>query len=130
MPRKSNQRGSNLQVRRGELKSLDIYEVTDVELQRLCEASPGSVYQNFSILFVSVATSFLVGLLTVDIESNRIFTVFVILVVVGYVAGAILLVLWWQNRRSVSETAEKVKKRMPTNVENSGDAVTVENDTK
>ena len=112
MTSKGNKRVSEVRIRRGKVKSFDLYEVTGDELKQLCKP-PSSAYLNFAILFSTVATSFLIALLTVPIGSNRVFTVFVVIVVVGYVASSILLVLWLLNRRSVSGTADKIKKRIP-----------------
>jgi len=112
MASRDGKRGSGVRVRRGKVKSIDLYEVTDAELEQLGGASPSSVYLNFAILFASVATSFLIALLTVHIGSSRVFTIFVVILIVGYAASVILFVLWLLNGRSVAETAKKIKVRI------------------
>jgi NADH:ubiquinone oxidoreductase subunit K len=106
--------GGEIQVQRGKLDSLSVYEITDYELDILEKGSPASVYLNFGIFFASVSLSFLASLLTTDIESNRTFTVFVIIVAVGLAVGGVLLFMWWNREDTVSETIEKVKGRIPS----------------
>ncbi|MHC4478153.1 MAG: hypothetical protein ACYTEL_21145 [Planctomycetota bacterium] len=100
------------QIRRHPVTAVDLYEVTAAELHDLCRASPSSVYLNLAIGLLSIATSFLISLLTIPIESIRKFTIFVVVVVAGYVASSILLILWLLNKRSVSETVHEIMTRV------------------
>jgi hypothetical protein len=100
-------------IRRGRVDSLTLYEITDYELDVLTTGSPGSIFLNFAIFCFSIAISFLIALLTTTINSSRVFTVFVILVVVGFLAGIILLVLWFVNHKSVSNIVKRIKQRVP-----------------
>jgi len=103
---------SAINVRRGRCDSLDIYEVTEGELEILKKGSPNSIFLNFSIALLSLALSFLATLLTVKIESNRSFYVFVILTVIGFITGIVLLVLWVVGRNDFKETINKIEKRI------------------
>ena len=91
---------------------MTIYEVAEDELETLAHGSPDSVYLNFAIFLLSIATSFLISLLTTEV-SNRTFTVFVILVVIGYILGAFFSILWYKNRKSISALVQKIKERLP-----------------
>lgn len=100
-------------IRRGRVGSLSLYEITDTELEILEKGSPSSIYLNFSIFLLSMATSFLIALCTSSAISERTFTVLVLLIILGYVLGGLLIVLWLQNRKSVAEVVKKIKSRIP-----------------
>jgi len=101
-----------LEIRRGRVDSLTLFEVTDGELQTLERGSPNSVFLNFAIFFISSAVSFLITLLTVAIESNRTFTAFLVFTVLFGIAGVVLLVLWWRTRNEVSEALKAIRQRI------------------
>jgi hypothetical protein len=100
-------------VRRARIERLDIYEISETELQILERGSPDSILLNFAILLVSIAVSFLVALLSTEIQSSRTFAVFVIVAVVGFITGAVLLALWAWYRRSTTTIFEQIRRRMP-----------------
>jgi hypothetical protein len=81
-------------IRRGRIARLDIYEVSESELDILERGSPESAYLNFAIFLISAAISFLTSIVTTHIESDRTYDVFVIVTVVGFVIGFLLLFLW------------------------------------
>ena len=100
-------------IKRGRVDSLSLYEITEHELVTLENGSPSSLYLNFSLLLLTTATSFLISLLTTTIESDRTYFTFVILVVVGYVLGILLGIIWWRTRQSVSEITKRIRSRIP-----------------
>ncbi len=100
-------------IRRARIDRLNIYEVSDSELQLLERGSPESLFLNFAIFLLSSATSLLAALLTTNIESTRVFNVFVIVTVVGFIVGMFLLALWRWYRRSRSTIFEQIRQRMP-----------------
>jgi len=100
-------------IKRGRVDSLSLYEITEHELLTLENGSPSSLYLNFSLLLLTTATSFLISLLTTTIESDRTYTTFVILVVIGYVLGILLGIIWWRTRQSVSEITKRIRNRIP-----------------
>lgn len=112
----ANQSEGSVQLRiiRGPLDSISLYEITDYELDILEEGSPSSTFLNFAIGFASVAVSFLVTLLTAKIESIYLFTVFVVISVVGFVAALVLFVLWRKRRSRIKDLVKKIKARVPT----------------
>lgn len=100
-------------IRRGKVDSLSLYEITESELETLERGSPSSLFFNLSIALVSISCSFLVALMSADITSYRTFTVFVVIVVIGLIAGGVLGILWWRTRKDVSEVISRIKERMP-----------------
>lgn len=98
-------------INRGRVGSLSLYEITDHELQVLEEGSLGTTFLNFAVFFLSVALSFLATLLVTPIESDRVFTVFVVFVIVGFAAGGVLLKLWSRARRNTSKVLKRIKDR-------------------
>jgi hypothetical protein len=103
----------SVKVRRGKVDSLSLYEVTESELQDLERGGPASLFLNFAIFLLSTAVSFLVALLSTDIKSTKIFIVFVLVTLVGFLAGGILLLIWNRSRQSTREIIQKIKDRMP-----------------
>ena len=101
------------EIRFGIIDRLTIYQVSDSELEILARGSPNSVYLNFSIALLSIAVSFLIALLTTTINSNKVFTVFVVLTVIGAISGILFMCLWLKNRKSVSDLMDTIKKRLP-----------------
>ena len=69
--------------------------------------------RNFTIFLLSSAISFTATLLATEIKSDRTHTFFVVVTVVGYIIGALLLLLWWKDYRSVSKVADTIRKRLP-----------------
>ena len=101
------------EIRRGRIKRLDIYDVSESELKILVRGAPDSIYLNFGIFLLSASLSFLVTLVTTTIPSDRLHAVLVILVVVGFISAAVLLTLWFSNRRSVKSLAAEIRSRLP-----------------
>ncbi len=112
----ANQSEGSVQLRivRGPLDSLSLYEITDYELELLEEGSPSSTFLNFAIFFFSIGASFCTTLFTVPIASIYVFTVFVILTVVGVFASIVLFVLWRRTRSRTKDLCKKIRARVPT----------------
>jgi hypothetical protein len=102
-------------IHRARIQSLTIYELTDSELEALLKGSPGALYLDFAVFLLSTATSFLIVLVSTDIPSSRVFSVFVVVAVVGYDLGFLLLCLWYRSRRSVTSTVQRIKTRLHAN---------------
>jgi Na+/melibiose symporter-like transporter len=100
-------------IRRARIDRLNIYEISEAELQVLEHGSPESLFLNFAIFLLSSASSLLVTLLTTKIESERLFYVFVIVTVIGFIAGLVLMFLWRRNRQSTSLVFAEIRRRMP-----------------
>lgn len=103
-------------IRRVPLDYLTIYDVTEDELDALETGSPVSVYMNALVFCFSTALSFLVTLVTAEIKSVRTFNVFVIVTVVGFLASAVLGLLWLQARGSAKNVAQKIRDRLQQHI--------------
>lgn len=101
-----------LTIRRGVFDQLTIHVVEEHELDTLAHGTADSVYLSFATFLLSTATAFLVSLLTTQV-SDRTFLVFVVLVVVGYVLGALFSILWFKNRRSIPILVRRIRERLP-----------------
>jgi len=104
----------NLRILRGPVDSLSLYEITDYELEILSAGSPSSTYLNFAIFFFSGGVSFFTTLLTTPIQNLFLFSIFVIITVVGLSASLILFVLWYRTKSPVDGLVKKIKARVPT----------------
>ncbi len=100
-------------IRRGRVDSFALFEITEQELDILESGSPGSHQLNFGIGLFSIAVSFLVALFTSN-PSSKVFTVFVVITVVGLAMGVYLLIAWWRHRASVSGTVRRIRGRLPS----------------
>lgn len=102
-----------VRIRRGKVDSLTLYEITDYELETLAIGSPSSLHLNFAIFFLSLATSFLVALLTTTIPSVKMFSVFVVITAIGIAAGLVLLALWYFSHKSTKSIIRQIRDRIP-----------------
>lgn len=98
-------------VRRGRVDSIDLYEVTDDELQELERGGEASNYLNFALSLSSIAISFSIALATTN-TTDRQFYVFLIIIVGTALAALIFGVIWRSNRRTVQELAARIRARM------------------
>ena len=100
-------------IRRARLDNLTIYEISEAELNTLEKGSPDSIYLTMSVALISLAFAFLGSVLLTKIESNIILFLFISLIVVGFVVGGVLLLLWKRSKCSVSDCIETIKRRLP-----------------
>jgi hypothetical protein len=98
-------------VRRGRVDSIDLYEVTEEELQELERGGEANNYLNFALALFSVAVSFSIALGTTS-PTDRQFYVFLIIIVGTALAALIFGAIWWNNRRTVRELAARIRARM------------------
>jgi hypothetical protein len=103
-------------ILRGRLDSYAIYEITEDELRDLEAGSPSSLYLNFAIFGLSIAVSFMVALFTSTV-TDRVFTVFTVLAIVGLFIGIGLLILWWRARISIGDVVRRIRARIPGTVD-------------
>ena len=67
---------------------LTVYFVSEEHLRMIESGGPSSTYLNLAILFLSVATTFLVSLLVSDLKSIRTFIVIVAVTIGTAIAGS------------------------------------------
>ena len=100
------------EIRRGALSRLTIYEVEESELETLEKGSPDSLYLTFSVFLLTTAISFFIALVTTQV-AQKIYTIFVVITVVGFIIGIFLLIIWCKKRKSIPDLICKIKKRLP-----------------
>lgn len=100
-------------IRRGRVDSLDLYEITDYELDILEKGSPSSIYLNFSIFLFSTAVTSLTALVASSFQNPFWEIVFILLTMVGFILGSVFALIWWRSRGEVSEIVKRIKKRLP-----------------
>lgn len=70
------------------------------------------MFLTFAIFLLSISISFFITLLTTQIDSTRLFTVFVVITVLGAIVGFVLLTLWWWFSASRSKIFKDIRDRM------------------
>ena len=103
----------SVNIRRGRVDSLTVYDVTESELLDLERGSPANIFLNFAIFLLSAAVSFLIALFSTDIQSTKTFCVFVIIAVVGLIGGVVLFVIWKKSKETTSAIIQRIKDRVP-----------------
>ena len=98
-------------IHRVRLDKLTIFEITEAELEALERGSPESLFLNLAAAAISSAISFSIALSTTEIQSIKVYCVFVILTVVGYLAGVTFGLLWWRSHRSLKTVAREIRRR-------------------
>ncbi len=108
----TNQNEAHIRVRRAEVDSICLYEVTEDELEGLEKGSPSSLYLNFSLFLLSAAISFTTALFFTEVSSQKVYIVFVIITVVGFVLGILLLIAWYRDYRSSTSIGKRIRDRL------------------
>lgn len=103
----------DIKILRAKIDSLSVYEVTDSELKTLERGSPSSIYLNFAILLISIGFSFFISLVSLDIESVKLFSTFLVFTLVGGIGGVVLSFLWYRERGEVSDVIKSIQDRIP-----------------
>jgi NADH:ubiquinone oxidoreductase subunit K len=100
-------------IRRGNLDSLSIFEVSEGELITIERGSSNSIFLNFSIFLLSIAVSFLTALLTGNFENKQTVQIIMIVITVcGFIIGAFLLFLWLRKKDDFDEVVKCIRERM------------------
>lgn len=101
------------EIRVGKIRVLKVHQISDEELSRLGQGSGQSLFLNFGIGVLSIAASFLISLLTTTIVSIRLFNVFIIVTIIGFLAGSVFMILWWRTRQPIGRLVQEIRDRMP-----------------
>jgi len=100
-------------IKKGKVDSLTIFEISEGELETIERGSPNSTFLNFSIFLLSTAISFLTTLMTVDLKDKpQLFTIFMLITIVGFVVGGFLFLLWWRTKNDVDKVIKRIKDRV------------------
>lgn len=100
-------------VERHTFDELVIYEVTGQELDQM-EQETLTVGEDFSFALSGLSIGITLGsvLATVPIESNRVFNVFVILMVLGFLVALYCGVRWLKARRKFTGVVTRIRTRL------------------
>lgn len=124
--KEQNQSEGYIRVRRGDVDSICVYGVTEDELENLEKGSPSSLYLNFSLFLLSSAISFLMALIFTDIPSQKVYIVFLLLTIVGFILGFLLLILWYRDFRSSNSIFKRIRNRLKEDIsptQSDGDSI-------
>ncbi len=94
------------------MDSITLYDVTEDELKQLEDGPPGSNQLNFAIACLTTAVSMTVTLSSTPVDDPKVFTFFVVMLVVGYVFGVYCLIDWWIGKRNTTSASEKIRLRL------------------
>ncbi len=109
--RLSDEKGPRIKF--GKVDSLSIHQVSESELVTIESGSSNSIYLNFSIFLLSIATSFLIALMTTDYKDKELtFIIFTLLTIVGFLVGTFLLFFWFQKKDDFKEVLIRIRERM------------------
>ena len=103
---------SLLPVNRGKVAFVNLYEVTEHELDTLAKGSEATLQFNLAIFLLSVACTCAVALGTSKFESETIGQIFLFVCVAGFIGGPILLFIWFRSRKSVKKLISTIKDRI------------------
>jgi len=95
------------------LGTLTVYHITEQELDQLEKGTPESTYFGFAVFLLSAGISFLISLATTEIKSVWLFNIFLVVSLVGLVAGVLLLVIWIRFQRSTAGITKSIRSRKP-----------------
>ena len=101
-----------VQVRRGRVDSVDLYEVKEYELSILESGDANSIYFNFSVFLLSISFSAILALSTSTFKKPVYETVAIVIAVVGVLGGLFLILLWWKGRKKVKTIITTIKNRI------------------
>ena len=103
----------SVRIRRGQVDSLRLYEITDYELDTLEQGTSSDLFLNFGIALLSISSSFFIALLTTEIPSVAISTTFIAIAAASFGSGTVSLIAWYRHRQSTATLIQKIKSRIP-----------------
>jgi hypothetical protein len=109
MPTTESERPIN--IIRGAVDSLTLYEVMEDELNNLENGSTSSTYLNLAIALLTLCLSFFASIFTVDFKNNITFIVFLVIALVSLFAGVGYIITWYKTRKSYTSIITKIRAR-------------------
>ena len=104
--------GETLQVRRGRVESIDLYEVKEDELDLLEKGSQATLQLNFSIFLFSIAFTSIAALATSDFKWKIIESVFTFVSLIGIILGAYYIISWRRTKTSITGVISTIRNRI------------------
>jgi hypothetical protein len=108
----NNTHDEKIEIQRGRIESLVIYEIKEAELDLLERGSAASLELNYAIGLLSASASFLIALLTTEPGSTALFAGLLVVTLVTGVLGSFFLQGWRRSRRDVTKLAERIRARL------------------
>ena len=102
-----------LVINRGRVKSFDLYEVKENELELLEKGSTANHEFGFGVFLLSTAITCLAALGTTDFKWQIVQQICIFLTLIGFILGAFFMMSWWRIRKSVKEVVLRIKDRIP-----------------
>lgn len=111
MARKNNGFGDTEAVRH-EIEKIDIYEISQDELNILAGNQTSDLYLEIAIALISIFVSFFCSLLVADFNNHPLASnVFLFLTLISFVGGIIFLILWHRGRKDKITILDRIKCR-------------------
>src|SRR3984893_8628303 len=102
-----------IEVERHRYEGLVIYEVTSDELNNLKKETLSiSEDLTFATIGTTAGLSFLIAILTVDFRSERMFNVFFMVTLVGFIVAIYWGIRWLKGRKSFEGTITRIERRV------------------
>jgi len=111
MADQNTQATDEITVSRARYDQIQLYEISEDELNQIERGSPSSNYLNFSIALLSVFLSFLAVLLTTHIPNIRVYLIFVVICVATAISGGVLMIMWLRSNQSSKQVFAKIRAR-------------------
>lgn len=106
-----HQRNDNIPVRRFGIKSLDVFEVTEDELELLGKYSEDDLFLNFAIFFSSFILSAFVSWLLSDFKEDSNKIIFWCIFSIAFIAALVFWSLWLIKKNNKKRIIEKIRAR-------------------
>ena len=106
-----NALGSTI-VRKSIVEYVNIYEVTETELNNLENGGQYALKFDIGISLISIAVTCIISLLSSSFSTDLIRDCFLFVAIIGAMLGIVLLILGWRQRKTISSTIESIKSRM------------------
>ena len=102
------------------VKTLEIFEVTEEELDQIERGDGGDIFFNLFIALISISITSFITLLAADINyENRIYIWMV--VVLCFIGSLLFFAFWFKDRGSVKRVIENIRARRQIFNSNNGD---------
>jgi len=100
-------------VQTGSAPQLKIHQISEDELVQLENGPAGQVHLSFALALLPAALTILITLQTVEIVSNRIYSTYLIFLILFACQGLYHLIRWWSTGKSLKGLVKEIRNRMP-----------------
>ena len=100
-------------VRYAPLDALNVYEISEGELEKLENGPPGQAHLSFALALLPAALTVFITLQTVEIRDNRTYLSYWIAFWLLGVQGLSSLIRWRTSAGSIRALAREIRSRMP-----------------